>query len=411
MSETLNVRWGTRLVGKLRLDEKARLEFQYDSGWISSEEAVPISLRMPLRAEPFDDEACRVFFANLLPEGNTRGLIARKLGVSEDNDFKLLEALGGDCAGALSIFPEGGAARTEGRYEPISRGELDAMIEGMPRNPLLVAHEDLRLSLAGAQQKIPVYFDGGKFFLPHGAFPSSHILKPAISGYPGIVENEAFCMELARLVGIPVPASAVIKGKRPFYLIERYDRRKEADGKLSRVHQEDFCQALGVGYSRKYEAEGGPGLKVCFGLLAERGSQPIIDKMNMLRWVIFNYLIGNCDAHAKNLSILITRRDYRLSPFYDLLSTRVYGHLSLKFAMKIGGQYREDWVRGEHWQKLAEQAGVGARAVLELCLEMGERLPKLAEASVSAFGARETLEQITKHIASASKKMLAVLKG
>ena len=287
------------------------------------------------------------------------------------------------------------------------------MIEQMPQNPLLVAREDLRLSLAGAQQKIPVYFEGGKFFLPHGSSPSSHILKPAIPGFPAIVENEAFCMELAHEAGIPVPASTVIKGEHPFYLVERYDRREEPDGKLARVHQEDFCQGLGYSHGRKYEADGGPGLKACFALIAEHGTQPVIDKMIMLRWVIFNHLIGNCDAHAKNLSMLITRAEYRLSPLYDLLSTRAYGSLSPKFAMRIGGQYRGDWVLKEHWQRLAEEAGVGPKAVLDLCAEMGEAVPKLAHPLAAAFAAEhgelEALTNISKKIASTANKMLKAL--
>ncbi len=411
MSETLEVYWGATLAGRLRQDE-ARLEFQYDAAWLTSEQAIPLSIRLPLRKEPFDDAACRVFFANLLPEGSTRALISRKLGISQGNDFKLLETLGGECAGALAILPEGGAARAEGRYEPITRQELDAIIKAMPETPLLVAREDLRLSLAGAQQKIPLYFDGNDFFLPHGAAPSSHILKPAIPGFPGIVQNEAFCMDLARQAGLPVPSSMIIAGEQPFFLIERYDRRRAADGMLTRVHQEDFCQALGVGHSRKYEAEGGPGLKACFELIGDRGTQPVVDKMTMLRWVIFNYLIGNCDAHAKNLSMLIGREDYRLAPLYDLLSTKVYGSLSPKFAMRIGGQWRGDWVNKEHWRKLAEDAGVGERAVSDLCVEMGDAVAKLAEPAAAVFaekhGERETLDKITKHIRSASTKLLEI---
>lgn len=410
MSETLNVFWGSKLAGRLRRDDKSGLEFQYASEWLSDEAAIPVSIRLPLRPEPFDDDACRVFFGNLLPEGSTRTLIARKLGISESNDFKLLEVLGGECAGALAILPEGLQATGEGAYEPLSREDLDLMIEQMPQNPLLVAHEDLRLSLAGAQQKIPVYYEDGKFFLPHGAFPSSHVLKPAIQGYEGVVENEAFCMELARQVGIPVPAATVVKGKHPFYLIERYDRRRGEDGKLIRLHQEDFCQALGHSYGKKYEADGGPGLRACFELVAEHGTQPALDKMTMLRWVVFNYLIGNCDAHAKNLSMLIERKDYRLSPLYDLLSTRAYGQLSPKFAMRIGGQYRSDWVLREHWERLAGEAGVGAKAVLDLCGELGEKAPELARPLAAAFAAehegKEVIDKILKNISSSAKKML-----
>lgn len=414
MSDTLNVYWGTKLAGRLRQEEAGRFEFQYDPNWLTDTEAIPISVRLPLRPEAFDDDSCRVFFGNLLPEGSTRALITGKLGISESNDFKLLEVLGGECAGALSILPEGQAANASGSYEPLARKELDRMIEEMPQNPLLLAHEDLRLSLAGAQQKIPLYYENGEFSLPHGSFASSHILKPAIPNFEGIVQNEAFCMELARKVGLPIPPTTVIAGKHPFCLIERYDRLRGEDGKLVRLHQEDFCQALGYSRGRKYEAEGGPGLKACFGLIAEHGTQPALDKMIMLRWVVFNHLIGNCDAHAKNLSLLIKREDYRLAPLYDLLSTRVYGKLSQKFAMRIGGQYRSDWVLKEHWERLAEDAGVGPKAVLDICRELGERTQAAAEPLAASFtaeyGAEDTLGKIRKNVASMAKKMLAALK-
>jgi len=170
-------------------------------------------------------------------------------------------------------------------------------------------------------------------------------------------------MELARKVGLPIPPTMVIEGKHPCYLIERYDRRRGEDGKLTHLHQEDFCQALGFSHGRKYEADGGPGFKACFGLTSDQSTQPALDKMIMLRWAIFNHLIGNCDAHAKNLSMLIAREDYQLSPLYDLLSTRVYGKLSQKFAMRIGGQHRSDGVLKEHWERLALAIGDNIRAL------------------------------------------------
>ncbi|MEK6544172.1 MAG: type II toxin-antitoxin system HipA family toxin [Elusimicrobiota bacterium] len=414
MSGTLNVYWETQLAGRLNENNAGRFEFQYAPGWLIFPDAMPISVRMPLRPESFSDDTCRVFFGNLLPEGTTRRLITGKLGISESNDFKLLEVLGGECAGTLSILPEGQQASVSGNYEPLSRKDLDRMIEEMPQNPLLLAHEDLRLSLAGAQQKIPVYYEDGKFFLPHGSFPSSHILKPATPDFDGIVENEAYCMELARQIGLPAPASMVIAGKYPFYLIERYDRRRREDGKLVRLHQEDFCQALGYSYGKKYEADGGPGLNACFGLITQQSTQPAVDKMIMLRWVIFNYLIGNCDAHAKNLSMLIKRENYRLSPLYDLLSTRVYGKLSQKFAMRVGGQYRSDWVLKGNWERFAEEAGVGGRAVRDLCRELGEKAPDVAQPLAESFavehGGKETIDKIVKNISLMAKKMLDALK-
>lgn len=414
MSDRLDVCWGTKLAGRLRQDEAGRFEFQYDTNWLADAEAIPISVRLPLRAEPFGDDPCRVFFGNLLPEGPSRQLITAKLGISESNDFKLLELLGGECAGALSITPEGHASDSTGRYEPLARKDIERMIEEMPRNPLLLAHEDLRLSLAGAQQKIPLYYEDGKFFLPRGSFASSHILKPAIPGLEGIVQNEAFCMALARTIGLPVPPATVIAGKHPFYLIERYDRRRGKDGRLVRLHQEDFCQAVGFSYGRKYEADGGPGLKACFGLATEQSTQPALDKMIMLRWVIFNYLIGNCDGHAKNLSMLIEREEYRLSPLYDLLSTRIYGGLSQKFAMRIGGQQRSEQILKEHWERLAAEAGVGSKAVLDLCRELGEAMPDAAGPLAASFarehGAKDTIEKIRKHVLSTSKKLWKALR-
>ncbi|MBI3296731.1 MAG: type II toxin-antitoxin system HipA family toxin [Elusimicrobia bacterium] len=415
MSGVLDVYWGARLAGRLREDDGGRFEFRYDPGWLGDPEAMAISIRMPLRPEPFDEAVCRVFFGNLLPEGPTRRLITGKLGISESNDFKLLEALGGECAGALSILPEGRTAEESGDYAPLAREELDRMISEMPRNPLLLASEDLRLSLAGAQQKIPVYYEDGKFYLPRGAKLSSHIVKPAIPDLADVVENEAFCMELARGLGLPAPASTVIGGKHPFYLIERYDRRRGEDGGLERLHQEDFLQALGYPYGKKYEADGGPGLRACFGLVGDHSTQPALDKMVMLRWVIFNNLIGNCDAHAKNLSMLIERGNYRLTPLYDLLSTRVYGRLSPKFAMRVGGQYRSEWVHKEHWEKLAEEAGVGAKAVIDACRELGESAPAAAENAAAGFvkahGAEETISKIARSVSVMSKKLLEVLKS
>lgn len=414
MSDTLQVYWGKNIVGQLRMADKGDFSFQYAEEWLESASATLLSIRLPLRKEPFPDSVCRFFFSNLLPEGNVRALIARKLGISETNDFELLKALGGDCAGAISLLPEEQKVSDKGDYERITPKELDAMIEGMFSSPLLVWKEELRLSLAGAQQKLPVYIEDGKIYLPRGANPSSHILKPRITGFGQIIENEAFCMLLAKKYGLPVPEATILKGKQPIYLVERYDRKRDAQGKPVRLHQEDFCQALGFSYARKYETEGGPNLEKCFSLLLDHGTQPILDKKVLIQWIVFNYMIGNCDAHAKNISMLITKESYRLAPLYDLVSTAVYPSLSAKFAMKIGGENRPEWMLPRHWERLAADAGVSAKATLAICQEMSETLPdkavQLAKKFIGQYGGQEIVKKICKNISLLSKKTLVGIK-
>jgi len=410
----LNVYLGTRLAGRLRLDDKRNFVFQYDAAWVSGAASQPLSLRLPLRPEPFSDNASKPFFSNLLPEARIRELVAKGLGVSEKNDFKLLEELGGECAGAVSLLPENRAPETAGRYQPISSEELDKMIEEMPRRPLLTAGDGARLSLAGAQNKLPVYVKDGAIYLPLGSFSSSHILKPKIPEFKDTVENEAFCMTLAENCGLPVPKAGIRAGLHRSFLVERYDREPGADGLPARIHQEDFCQALGYGYDQKYESEGGPGLKACFDLLAEYSAEPITDKRNMLRWIVFNYLIGNCDAHAKNISILFAKGRVRLAPFYDLMSTMIYPGLAEKSAMKIGGENRPEWVMRRHWERLAGDAHVGTKAVIGICREMCGKLPvlsgSLAGTFAQSYGAGETIPRIHSHILKMSDKLNEILK-
>lgn len=415
MSDVLSVWWGQRLVGRLWLDEKHSLLFQYDPAWLSAADASPISLRLPLKKETFDSTHVKPFFANLLPEADVRARIAQGLGVSVSNDFVLLEELGGDCAGALSLLPEGLSPGTEGSYQLISPEELDRMIEEIPQRPLLRAQEGLRLSLAGAQEKIPICLKDGQIFLPRGSYASTHIIKPAIGRFPNTVENEAFCMTLAAECGLPVPKATIFGGKHRAYLIERYDRHAGPEGRFTRIHQEDFCQALGVHYDRKYESEGGPNLKACFAVIDKHCSEPILDKRKLISVVVFNYLIGNCDAHGKNLSLLFVDGAVRLAPFYDLLSTRVYPHLSPKFAMRVGGQLRGEWVAKEHWERLADEAEVGAKAVFGVCAELGEKAPaaarKLAGEFISKHGGEEIIGRIVKSVEAMGRSMLERLKN
>lgn len=385
MSSDLNVYLRSDKIGHLWLDEGRRFVFQYDRHWLDSGAAIPLSLALPLRAEPYPDDRARPFFANLLPESDLRKLIARRLGLSEQNDFALLEAVGGECAGAVSLLPEDTPLTGEGSYRPLDDDQLNALIADLPRRPLLAGERGIRLSLAGVQNKLPVYFDGEHINVPMGAAPSSHILKPPIAHYAHTVENEAFCMQLASRMGLPVPDVTVLHKATPLYLIARYDRERDEQGNIVRLHQEDFCQALGVAPDMKYEKEGGPSLKACFELVRDRSIQPVSDMRELLRWVVFNYLIGNADAHAKNISLMLTAAGPKLAPFYDLMCTAVYGDLTDKLAMKIGGEDRPDWIVERRWQQFAQDIGIGFKLVRQTLSDMSRSLETKAAAPADAF--------------------------
>ena len=398
MPENLQVYWNGRLVGDLARSG-ARLSFRYDGEYLVRSGALPLSRLLPLREGAFDDAATRAFFANLLPEGEIRRQVARQLGVSLENVFALLEGIGGDCAGAVSLLRPGGFPDSLGHYRPISPEDLSRELATLPAHPFLAGEEGVRLSLAGAQNKLPLYVEEGKFFVPEGNAPSSHIIKTAIERLEDTVVNEAFCMNLAQRVGLPVPRAEVVDiAGQQVYLIERYDRVRLPSGSIERLHQEDFCQALGVVPEMKYEQEGGPGFAACFRLVQEWSAEPILDSLNLLRWALFNFLIGNADAHAKNLSFLYRAGNVRLAPFYDLLSTAVYRGLNNRFAMKMGGQKDPRYLTADHLLGFASEAGIGPRAVraqlLELCDRLSVEIGPLADSYRDAGGDVAIVERI-----------------
>ena len=248
MARVLNVFLKQELVGKLEQDNSGALRFGYDEAWLNSTAPRLLSHSLPLRSERFRGRDCRPFFAGLLPEEDSRELIAKAFGVSDKNDFAILERIGAECAGAVSLLPLGElpVAGTP-RYREITRGELAAKFAELPRRPLLTGEDGIRLSLAGAQGKLVVAIQDGKIHLSLDGSPSSHILKPKSPHFDGLVENEFFCMRLAARVGLDVATVEIgdAEGSR-FLQVERFDRKQQAGGQLERVHQEDFCQALGV---------------------------------------------------------------------------------------------------------------------------------------------------------------------
>ncbi|MEA3465685.1 MAG: type II toxin-antitoxin system HipA family toxin [Thermodesulfobacteriota bacterium] len=344
------------------------LAFSYHHDYQQLPMSLPLSRYLPLNRTganfEFGDSATRAFFENLLPEGDVRTQLVRKLGLSRDNIFALLATLGGDCAGAVQLLPSGQDPKGGGSYRLISTAALAVELESLPAHPFLAANEGVRLSLAGAQNKLPVHYDGNNFFIPTGDSASTYILKTPIKQLENTVVNEAFCMTLAGRVGLQVPVAIAINvGEGLVYQVKRYDRR-EIDGDFIRLHQEDFCQALGVESACKYEKEGGPGFAECFALLRDWSDEPLADVAALLRWSLFNFLIGNADAHGKNISFLYADGQIRLAPFYDLLSTAVYERLiNNKFAMRMGGQKDPRYFSATNLTKFATEVGIGLRVV------------------------------------------------
>jgi serine/threonine-protein kinase HipA len=411
--QTLFVYLNSDKIGHIDLlDNKKDFIFQYSSEWLANPHAVAISLNLPLQVPAFDADKTRAFFRNILPEADIRKTVARNLQISEKNDFALLEALGGECAGAIFISPIEIPPNNTPNYQALTETELYEKIASLHSSPFFAGEKGLRLSLAGAQNKLPVYLKNNKIYLPLDNSPSSHILKIPIKDLNETVANEAFCMTLAKLVGLAVSDVIYYQAiEPPLYLVKRYDRHYE-NGQLIRLHQEDFCQALGIAPELKYEKEGGPSLSDCFNLIKQYSTKPAFDIRMLIKWVIFNYLIGNADAHGKNLALLITKTGIQLAPFYDLISTHVYDELTPRFAMKIGGENRPKWIMERHWIRFAKEIDISTKLIFNTLGEMVNILPntaiKLANEYQNNYGTIPILEKIIKVIETQARNVLNI---
>ena len=367
MTDRLSVWWDGRISGCLYLGPDGETLFAYDAAWLADPKAPTLSFSLPKQAEPFKRSAVQAFFGGILPEEGQRTAIARALGVSADNEFRLLEYLGGEVAGALMLLPEGETPASPSDAAPklLDDDALVQLLDHLPLRPMLAGEDGLRLSLAGAQSKLPVLLIDGQIALPAPGQPTSHILKPPISRFEGTTENEYFCMSLASAIGLDVAAVEMrVVAERSFLLVTRYDRAVSAGGSVTRLHQQDFAQALGVPSHRKYASEGGPIFPDCFALLRRAATRPAREILKLLDAAIFNVIIGNADAHAKNFSLLHSGGNgggaITLAPLYDLLSTVIYPDLHVKLAMKIGGKAVLEDIEPRHWERFAADAQLGA---------------------------------------------------
>lgn len=377
--ESLVVWFGGRLVGLLRDRLGHVMEFDYDRGWIRAG-GVAISQSMPLQSgeSTASDSRAHRFFANLLPEAMARARIVRRCRIPDD-DFALLRALGRECAGAVEILPEGSEPEDPSShpYERIDHSRLAGLrfesawgFEGLERLPAP------RPALAGAQDKTALALFDDQIWLPKGTAPSSHILKFDSLEYSNVLAFECFATLLAKSAGLPVVDFELrTAGRDSIALIKRYDRILGNDGRILRLHQEDFCQAMGLSSQSKYEIDGGPSFADCYRLIRDVSDAPLDDLEQLLRWQVFNVLAGNSDGHAKNLSLLYgSDGSTRLAPFYDLVPTRAIENLDHDLAIGVGGMQDPEKVGRRHWESLAAECDVRSDVVLSLVEETAESL-------------------------------------
>ncbi|RUR10894.1 type II toxin-antitoxin system HipA family toxin [Legionella septentrionalis] len=380
----LNVYLKQTLAGKLNIDAHGNMAFSYDKHYLENKKNSPLSRSLPLQTTPFAEKQCRPFFSGLLPEAHLRASIARQLGISENNDFALLHAIGGECAGAVSILPETvPLTQLNPEYKLIKKQAVGEILQTMRQRPMIAGEEGIRLSLAGAQDKLPVAIIAGDIAIPLNGAPSTHILKPINRDFPSLIKNECFCLYLARKIGLnAVEASIHYAGATPYLLVKRYDRIETKEG-IQRLHQEDFCQAMGIIPERKYQREGGPAIRDCFQLVRQASSFPVLDIKELLKGILFNLIIGNNDAHGKNFSLIYQGQQTRLAPFYDMISTVYYPELTTKMAMKIGSKYDFNVLSLRHIEQMAREADISVALTGKMALEITNKI--LDEIPASEF--------------------------
>ncbi len=376
-SDALNVWHEQRLVGELWRNMTGAIGFRYDAEW-SQSGGFAVSRSLPLAAGEFAPEGgiAHRFFANLLPEGAVREHIVRDLKLP-NTDFDLLRAIGGECAGALSILRVERQPSEQRQYRALTEEDLAVLVARRGQvYAAWPADERPRLSLAGAQDKCPVLLRNDRYFLPQREAPSSHILKFELLDYRHLPAYETFTTQLAAAIGLPV-VDIVLRSIGPtrYAQIARYDRLWDKSGEVRRLHQEDFCQALGYGHEKKYQDYGGPSFAECYRLVQDASNEPAIDAQHLLRWQIFNVLVGNSDGHAKNLSLLHLPDDAtRLAPFYDLLCTRAIARIDYHLALDVGGERNPSLITPAQWEALAKECDVRPQFVGKLVREARDAL-------------------------------------
>ena len=374
-------------------------QFSYAESYLENEAAQPLSVLLPLREEPFPKRQTRVFFRNLLPEGGALAAVAKTLEVKSSSYLKVLGALGSECIGALILEGDDGQKERPYGYTPLEREELGrAFEEGA--DGVAKLQEEAKLSLAGAQSKMGLYADRSsgilpQYFLPQGTAASTHIVKAANRRFEQLSENEYYCLRLAEAAGLSVPKCFLDTiEEQPLFVIERFDRvlLPEQDRRVDRgihqaqrLHQEDFCQVLGLLSERKYEKGGERFAKKVRDALYERSSSPVRDLEVFARLLVTNAVLGNCDGHLKNLTVLrgADWASFSLAPMYDIASTVVYEGLDRHMAMRIGSTSKIDEVGRDDFHAMAKELSISVRMMDRLIEEVCEGVSDAANAVAS----------------------------
>lgn len=409
--DTLHLFLGDEPVGVVH--DASPLAFEYAPAWLQRQPVRPVAA-IPLRSGRQQSDAVQAFFENLLPEGELRDHLSAQRKAS--TLFSLLLAVAGDTAGAFVLLPAGQTPQPA-HYEPTTWASLAATLKAKSAAAIHLRGEDARISLAGAQDKASIaIFADGVPRLPRGTAPSTHILKPDIRRLAKVREsavNEAVVMLTAARCGLPT-AEVFYEPLTRACVVRRFDRVARPDGGLERLIQYDLCQLAGTVSDRKYEKEGGPGLAACAAIVRRTSSQPAVDLRHLVQWVFFNLFTGNNDSHAKNLSVYERPgMGVRLTPFYDLMCTRIYPGLSREFAFRLGGETLPGRVGWEQINVLARELGMGAAFLHKTAMELGDRLPTALQAACDevspllAPGGRVFLDKLRLWVLSNTAKTVA----
>lgn len=400
---TLNVFSNGDHVGRYRKSTTGSIEFQYVDSWLQRGDAFPISLSLPLRSDPYVGDRVEAVFENLLPDNpEHRETIAEQVGSDGAGTFALLEKIGRDCVGSMQFLPEGQqpSEPTTISSDPLSDSEVAKLIRDLRYYPLgMREDEPFRISLAGQQEKTALLHLDGDWHEPLGPTPTTHLLKPEIDD-PRLfktVENEYFCMTLADQLGLVVPAVRLrtFEGQRVL-IVQRFDRLFSDDGtEMLRIHQEDFCQALGWPGNRKYDGSS----RLCFDVLRE-SNQVQEDHRRLIRTLVFFWLIGANDGHLKNFSLFLSQPNpYRLTPLYDVMSVEPYSldnpesnppersresgnygvqfDMTLRLAMGLGPEEKRDIskIRAEDFLRLAEESVLSSSELEAIIDDLSQTFP------------------------------------